>query len=305
MFDKKHRTITSLKQIFEYVIDGIQTTPTTTTNVIKSVQAVQNEIGYNGLQSGQQEDAATVYNLINVVFEEELFEKYGLTVKQQMYEPTDISEFFISPVNLPQNNNNQLSNIISNNVNMKTENVASQKYIVFANSVSSNKFDIITIDGNQFSPIGIVQHLGGSSSAGSYGGHYIYYSIKTSNLFNDSSVSKLQGNELQTTRARCVVLYERVDIQPQSSSTTGSGNSSTSGNIKPSSVAAGPLSSIISGNAQPSSTIGNKQIDLGSDTSDDESNTTNLIKLTSSKITRSKGTTVRGNATVRGQPKGK
>lgn len=209
MFEKKHNAITSLKQIFKYVIDGIKSTEESTKNVIKDVQDVQTNIGYKGVEVGKQEDAAAVYSLINVVFEEELFEKYGLTVKQTMYGNTDDTTHFVSPVNLPANNNNTLSSVIENNVSMKPENVDSQKYIVFANSQSLNKFDSITIDGKQFNPIGIVQHLGGSTTSGATGGHYIYYSFKTGKTFNDEAVSQLNENEKQTSFTRCVALYER------------------------------------------------------------------------------------------------
>ena len=209
-FEKKHNTITSLKQIFEYVIDGIKSTEESTKNVIKAVQDVQTNIGYKGVEIGKQEDATAVYSLINVVFEEELFKKYGLNVKQQMYVSADYATHFLSPVNLPANNNNNtLSSVIENNVSMKPENVDSQKYIVFANSQSLNKFDSITIDGKQFNPIGIVQHLGGSTTSGATGGHYIYYSFKTGKTFNDEAVSQLNENEKQTSFTRCVALYER------------------------------------------------------------------------------------------------
>jgi hypothetical protein len=207
VFKKKHNTITLLKKIFEYVINGIETTKESTTTVIKDVNGVQTNIGYTGVQVGKQEDASAVYSLINVVFEEELFKKYGLNVKHKMYESRDDSTHFLSPVNLPDNNNT-LSSIIKDNVSMKTENIDSQKYIVFANSQSSNIFDSITIDGKHFKPIGIVKHLGES---GATGGHYIYHSLKTLKTFDDLKVHKLNGIEQQTSFTRCVALYERYD----------------------------------------------------------------------------------------------
>jgi len=225
MFEKKHITITSLKQIFEYVIDGIDSTEDSKKTVIKAVKNVQTNIGYNGVQIGQEEDATAVYNLLIVVFEEELFEKYGLNVKQLMYgDKNDDATHFISPVNLPADSNNTLSIVINDNVSIKHENLDSQKYIVFANSASSIIFNAITIDTKQFNPIGIVKHLGGSSSTGSYGGHYIYYSLKTLTIFNDGLVSKFDETVKQTSFMKCVALYE-LNVDPTASTRAHAGGS--------------------------------------------------------------------------------
>jgi len=198
-FENKHHIITALKYIFEFVINGIQIN-NKDDPVIAAVNNVQKFIN---LTRGEQEDASAVYSLLNVKFNDELFQKYGL----------NYSNHFLSPVNLPANNNNPLQVVIKDNVSMKEENKDNQRYIIFGNPQSSNVFDQITIQEKTFKPIGIVQHLGITSSHGSTGGHYIYYSLKSNKLLDDKTVSEHTIN-LNTVYTKCVVLYERVEPTP-------------------------------------------------------------------------------------------
>lgn len=206
-FEIKHQIITALKQIFEFVINGIPITNNddpVITAVIVEVNNIQRLIN---LSKGQQEDASAVYSLLNSKFNDELFQKYGLNYNKdgQMFN----LEFF-SPLNLQVNDNRPLSEAIKNNVSMKDENKDNQRYIIFGNSQSSNKFDQITLQGKTFKPIGIVQHEGVSSKFGSTGGHYVYYSFKSNKLLNDEKVSDTSFTS-NISYTRCVVLYERVE----------------------------------------------------------------------------------------------
>jgi hypothetical protein len=221
LFETKHNIIAPLKQIFEYVINGIKNLEKEKeihVSLKTAIIYIQKNIG---LKQEQQEDASAVYSLLNVVFEEELFEKYGLNVKGTMNNINDDSVIFLSPINLPASNDiANLSAVITDRVSLNHKN-NNQKYILFGNSQSTNKFDDITIDAVKFSCVGIVQHQGGATSAGATGGHYIYYSFKTTKLFNDSTVTELIGNEKNNSYVRCVALYERED-NPQSAASGGS-----------------------------------------------------------------------------------
>ena len=202
-FEKKHQIITALKNIFEFVINGIKITDEKDPVISKVIVQVNNVQALINVPKDKQEDASAVYGLLNGKFDDKLIQKYGL----------NYNENFVSPVNLEVNGNRPLSEAIKNNVSMKEENKDNQKYIIFGNPQSSNVFDKITIEGKTFNPIGIVQHLGASSAEGARGGHYIYYSFKSNKLLNDKTVSETTFNPI-IIYTKCVVLYERVETTP-------------------------------------------------------------------------------------------
>ena len=214
-FENKHQIITALKYIFEFVINGISLTEDTKDKVIIQVNNVQRLIN---LTKSKQEDASAVYSLLNVKFDDELIQRYGLVVKNKINgDNNDISESFLSPVNLPANNNTPLSVVIKDNVSMKEENKDIQRYIIFGNPQSSNNFDQITLQEKTFKPIGIVKHIGDYSNIGSMGGHYLYYSLKSNKLLNDDSVT-INNLNMNTPHTRTLVLYERIETTPGGSS---------------------------------------------------------------------------------------
>ena len=206
VFETKHEIIQQLKQVFEYVIDE------TSTNKTKTIQAIQDIQTKIGVKVGVQDDAAAIYGLLNVVFDAELHQKYGVYVKGEL----------LSPYNLQQNHGKEkMSDIIIDirDIGIKEH----QTNIIIGNQyVPQITVDTINLNNNRFSVAGIVQHLGGSTASGATGGHYIYYSFKTGKTFNDESVSQLNESDKSIKHTNFVALYERfVDLNASTSAASG------------------------------------------------------------------------------------
>ena len=205
VFEKKHEIIQHLKQVFEYVIDENSTDKPKT---IQAVQEIQTKIG---VKVGAQEDAAAIYGLLNVVFDDELHQKYGVYVNGEL----------ISPYNLQQNHGKEKMSDIVKNIGIKKDQT---NIIIGYQSTSQITVDTINVNNNRFNVAGIVQHLGGSTTSGATGGHYIYYSFKTGKIFNDEAVSQLNENDKNIKHTNFVALYEPY-VDPNASTSARAGGS--------------------------------------------------------------------------------